>query len=47
MSPRMFSTYSSFSFEGFVSSNRTRSFPSYTSAKYWFSSAALAWPMWR
>ena len=45
MSSTMLSTNSVLSLLGFVSSNRTSSLPSYLSAKCWFSSAALAWPM--
>ena len=36
-----------FSFVGFVSSNRMMSLPLYALAKYWFSMAALACPIWR
>jgi len=36
-----------FSFDGFVSSNRTISLPLYILAKYLLRMAAFAWPMWR
>lgn len=43
----MDSSYSIFSFEGFVSSNRSSNFPPYCLAKKSLRRAALACPMWR